>query len=1623
LARKEQATPNYNELNANWEIPACLSIGIAGDSPSIAITDATIGKKRTGDPPAPVNRITKSPHPMYRFRFVPLPLAALCLFATRLHAQTPIPSFPGALGYGGATAGACSLSGTNHTGGNVYIVTNLNDSGAGSFRNGVGSSGNIVVFDVGGNIQALSPITCASNIDIEGQTAPGGIQIFGAEVSFFGKSNIICRYMRFRDGTLDPNYPGSSSTNSSTNAANLGDTTNVIMDHCSFEFAAYNNIDAGGNGAVDSTVQYCIFADPILEQQFNFHLQGGPTTMIGNLMANSGGRNPLGKANLQFVNNIVYNWGFAMTTGNSSGTFLWDVINNYFITGPNTTNNSDDYYQVDSGEEAYATGNYEDTSKNGTLQGNTANTVGGATMEAAPWSTTTATLPTVSAQVAFYDVLSNAGPLPRDQVDSQVVSQTLSLGTQGRRFNNQGDTGLGNDGYGTITGGNPLPDSDSSGMPDDWKAAVGISLTNPAAGAVTSPTGYTYLENYLAWKAQPNTWVAKNTTSLPTSVTIDLSQYANGFGVGSTFAVSGTVDGIVTPMTGTQSSTGDFIVTFTPKLNTSGLGGFNWSVNNGVTTLSSTCGVLISQSGPSQSVVWKGDGVNNYWNLSTQNWTAAVATGSAAPFSNGDPVTLTDGGSTSPAVDIDTAVSPGSIAVNGVNSNYVLSGTGVIAGTGGLVMNSAGTLTIENTQADTFSGGMAVNSGTVILDQTPGSGPINLANGTALEINSAGVAIGNTLDLTGACSVSGVNGVAIGPLTGGGTLNLTGNGTRFDFRGSISTFTGSINLGAGSNSIRLYGCDGSATTTFNLGTGTGNIFPRNGNTEGVTTYPLGSLTGGAGTVLGGPTDSVAMVYSVGALNTSTTFAGAISGAGLSLTKVGTGTLTLTANNSGYSGTMTVSAGTLVAANNLGTSNMVVNSGATLVANAIIGGTTTFNAGATLDFGSSTTPGSLGTLTASNGLDIAGGAGVNLYYDLSSSPTATGSNDSITVTDGTLTVSGTVNFDINLTTGQLGAGTYTLIGGGAEMEVPGAPNPWLFLNLPIPTGGITRQTFALSRQVANTKPGYIDLNVTGNAGSLTWTGTNGATWDMDTTSNDWSGASPSTFYDMDSVTFGDSDTNGTVTLNGTLAPSVIYVTSNVTNYTFNGSGIIAGGTELVKSGSSTLYIDTTNPNTFTGPVYLDSGTLDANADISNPLGTGTIYLNGGTLMLPNYGGSGLANSIVVLATSTIQDGSDSSFLTGGGATLSSTSSAVTLDLTFGGGTKTVSMLGSMSAFEGTLALGAGGTVRLDNGGSALAAFNLGTSLMGNRNGNITDYFGSVSGAGGSVLSGRTNGSGETISTYVVGGLNTTTAFAGTIANNGDEGGLNITKVGTGNWTLSGASNLTGVIEIEGGALTISGSCNNGDTTFEAQSGGTLALAGGTISTQTVQIDNGAFFTGYGTLDAGLLAQGTATINGGATLTVNGNFENDGALTVTGDTNLIINVPVDNSGTFVNNGTMTIDGGSGLVVNLPTDGSGSFVNNGLLDIMDSPQTVLPSGYVNNGTVLTSALVAVRQFSKSGNNFTVTIQSYAGHTYQLQKAPDLVTWQSVGAAQGGTGSALVLTDTNATTGGMFYRITVGP
>src|SRR5437870_12181762 len=74
-------------------------------------------------------------------------------------------AFGEAEGYGAIATGG--------RGGTIYHVTNLNDSGAGSFRDAVSASTRIIVFDVGGVINLSSTVSAKSNLTIAGHTAPG----------------------------------------------------------------------------------------------------------------------------------------------------------------------------------------------------------------------------------------------------------------------------------------------------------------------------------------------------------------------------------------------------------------------------------------------------------------------------------------------------------------------------------------------------------------------------------------------------------------------------------------------------------------------------------------------------------------------------------------------------------------------------------------------------------------------------------------------------------------------------------------------------------------------------------------------------------------------------------------------------------------------------------------------------------------------------------------------------------------------------------------------------------------------------------------------------------------------------------------------------------------------------------------------------------------------------------------------------------------------------------------------------------------------------------------------------------------------------------------------------------
>ncbi len=148
----------------------------------------------------------------------------LLSFLACLNSSTNEPkeiAFPGAEGYGKYTIGGRD--------GLIYNVTNLNDSGKGSLRDGIELQGSrIIVFQVSGTIHLKSPLTIRNgNISIFGQTAPKpGITITGFPVEVFA-NNVIVRYLSIRL---------SDKNNVEGDALECKDAKNVIFDHLSLSW-------------------------------------------------------------------------------------------------------------------------------------------------------------------------------------------------------------------------------------------------------------------------------------------------------------------------------------------------------------------------------------------------------------------------------------------------------------------------------------------------------------------------------------------------------------------------------------------------------------------------------------------------------------------------------------------------------------------------------------------------------------------------------------------------------------------------------------------------------------------------------------------------------------------------------------------------------------------------------------------------------------------------------------------------------------------------------------------------------------------------------------------------------------------------------------------------------------------------------------------------------------------------------------------------------------------------------------------------------------------------------------------------------------------------------------------
>jgi autotransporter-associated beta strand protein len=327
------------------------------------------------------------------------------------------------------------------------------------------------------------------------------------------------------------------------------------------------------------------------------------------------------------------------------------------------------------------------------------------------------------------------------------------------------------------------------------------------------------------------------------------------------------------------------------------------------------------------SAIWSG-AVNGNWDVgTTANWTS---NGVSAVFLNAEVAQFNDTAVANTSVTVGSGVAPLSVLVNNTSKAYAFSG-GAIGGSGTLTKQGSGTLTLS--AANSYSGGTTLSNGTLVINQVNalGTGNLTLAGGL---VQCGNVLFTNNVVVTGNASYQNTGdnqptGHA-GALSGSGTLTNVSTASSFKWVGDISGFTGTFYDKSTANMLFL-------GTTAGSQNGSNARWVVNNTAQFAlavsppATFRMGELSG-TGIIYGNYNSGGVITYEVGALNTSNTFSGTInnSGSGVAaLTKVGTGTLTLSGANP-YTGTTTVSNGELVVSTRFtGGGPFVVSDGATL----------------------------------------------------------------------------------------------------------------------------------------------------------------------------------------------------------------------------------------------------------------------------------------------------------------------------------------------------------------------------------------------------------------------------------------------------------------------------------------------------------------------------------------------------------------------------------------------------------------------------------------------------------------------------------------------------------------------
>lgn len=974
-----------------------------------------------------------------------------------------------------------------------------------------------------------------------------------------------------------------------------------------------------------------------------------------------------------------------------------------------------------------------------------------------------------------------------------------------------------------------------------------------------------------------------------------------------------------------------------------------------------------------------------------------------------------------------------------------------VGGAGRLTMAGAGTLVLAGGAfVSNFSGGTTVNSGTLSTssEQYLGSGGLTLNGGTLQGTASFGIGLPFTLGTNGGtfAPIAGTTLTVSGDITGAGSLTMVGPGTlalagENNYTGGTVFKAGTLsisddrNLGHARSGLTMNGgtlastADVSTNRLIELGSGGGSFSPAAGTTLTLTRAIEGAgglaatgagrleLTGenvytGATTISSGTlalTDygKIAQSSGVGLTGSGAVFdiAGAngertiqgLSGIAGTLVKLGTRTLTIDSSDS------TSFAGAIEG------SGALVKKGA---GTQTLAGTNTYSGGTKVEGGtlSISSDGNLGNL--SSGVTLDGGM-LQASVNMSTGRTITlGSNGgTLGATSGTtLTVNGTIGGAVGLTVA--GAGTVALAGTNSYTGATTVTSGTLALS----GGGTISQSTGVNLagigavfdiSASNGNPTIRDLNgisgttvnlganrlVVDTAGASTFSGTIGGTGGLT-----MAGAGTLILTGSNTYTGGTTVTSGVLSISSNLNPgapgygitldggtlqttarvkSSRAVTLGSAGGTFSPAlrtrlslaGSIGGAGGLTMAGPGVLEL--AGANTYQGGTTVNGGTLLIAADGTLGNAAGGLTLNNGTLQTT---ASFASNRSITLGS-------------GGGIFTPVSGTALTLggvidgSVGFGLGMNGAGtlMLSGANIYAGATGIGPG-TLALVGSGSIAQSSDL---LLFTRGGTFD-----ISGSNGNqTIQNLTGLAGTRINL----GANSLALGSASLSNFGGviEGSGGVIKQGSGTLMLTGQNTYSGGTTVNQGTLQISSDGNLGNT------GGMLALAGGTLQTTAKLTSARSLMLGGG--------GGTISPDAGTTLTLTGPIGGAGGLTKAGAGTLALTgANTYGGGTQVTGGALVLDNAS-LASGVTVNAGATFGGFGTVG----------GNVVNSGTTV---LVTGGRMDVAG-----TYTNNAGSTYQVEVNPSksgLLNVTGNAVLNGGT-VAVMAGNGNYTRGGPAYTI----